>query len=196
MTGSVSYQQQRIRCGKKNCHCNTTDAREWHGPYWYGYWTDPTTGKTRSKYIGKNFDPPHARQHTTYSDRRAGEQQQRQHTGRDARERAARAERDTRQRAESHARERSERDARERAEREARHARERMRNRRPTDEADAACIGVDVGVTREDLKRAWRQKMQKHHPDRYPEPERARQEEIAKNINSAYQRMLKRRGWQ
>lgn len=184
---SVSYQQQLIRCGKRNCHCNTADKREWHGPYWYAYWRDESTGKTRSKYIGKKFNPPEGRPRTTYSDRSA-----------DASRRGSeRADRQARERADRNAR--TARDARERQEREARQRQEQARQRARSprgDEDDATCLGVSVNVTQDELKRAWRRKMQQHHPDRYPEAERARQEEIAKNLNSAYQRMRKRRGWQ
>jgi hypothetical protein len=24
-----------LRCGKKNCHCQSTDKRHWHGPYYF-----------------------------------------------------------------------------------------------------------------------------------------------------------------
>jgi len=46
--GSITYRLERVSCGKKCKGCP-------HGPYWYGYWREG--GKTRSKYIGKNFDP-------------------------------------------------------------------------------------------------------------------------------------------
>ncbi|MDQ1313268.1 MAG: hypothetical protein QG605_1807 [Euryarchaeota archaeon] len=45
--GSITYRLEKVSCGKKCKGCP-------HGPYWYGYWREG--GKTRSKYIGKNFD--------------------------------------------------------------------------------------------------------------------------------------------
>jgi len=45
--GGVSYQFERVKCGKKNCHkCP-------HGPYWYAYFRK--NGKVVSKYIGKDL---------------------------------------------------------------------------------------------------------------------------------------------
>ena len=47
-------------------------------------------------------------------------------------------------------------------------ARERAeREQRPTDEADAALLGVSTTVTREELKRAWRRKITAAHPDHH-----------------------------
>ena len=189
-TASVSYQRLPIRCGKSNCRCNTSDTKHWHGPYWYAYWTDPKTGKPRSKYVGKNFTPPDGQERTTYSERRTPPDQDsaREQAEREARERAERTQR------EREAREQAERERRAKAEQDARQN-ARSSRRGSTDEEDAACLGVRASVTQDELKKAWRRKMQKHHPDRYPEAERAKQEDIAKNINAAYQRMLKRRGW-
>jgi hypothetical protein len=48
----VSYQLERIKCGKKNCKCA---AGEFHGPYWYAYWREG--GKVKSRYIGKQLKP-------------------------------------------------------------------------------------------------------------------------------------------
>jgi hypothetical protein len=45
-TGSITYRLEKVSCGKGCRGCP-------HGPYWYGYWKEG--GKTRSKYIGKNF---------------------------------------------------------------------------------------------------------------------------------------------
>ena len=45
---SVTYQLERVQCGKRKC-------RKWHGPYWYAYWT--AGGRTRSLYIGKKLRP-------------------------------------------------------------------------------------------------------------------------------------------
>lgn len=44
--GSVSYQLEKIKCGKGCKGCP-------HGPYWYGYYRKK--GKTVSEYIGKQF---------------------------------------------------------------------------------------------------------------------------------------------
>ncbi len=41
----VSLRQQAVRCGKSGC------TRCPHGPYWYAYWTEH--GTRRSRYIGK-----------------------------------------------------------------------------------------------------------------------------------------------
>jgi hypothetical protein len=46
--GNITYQLERIRCGKPNCRCAKGAL---HGPYWYGYWSEG--GKTKSMYIGK-----------------------------------------------------------------------------------------------------------------------------------------------
>lgn len=43
----VTYQLEKIYCGKPNCQSCP------HGPYWYAYWK--SSGKTRSKYIGKRL---------------------------------------------------------------------------------------------------------------------------------------------
>lgn len=156
-TASVSYQRLPIRCGKSNCRCNTSDQTRWHGPYGYAYWTDPKTGQPRSKYVGKNFSPPDGKEHTTYSERRPPP---------DDKDAQAEAERVRRER---EARERAERERKARAEQE---ARQNARNARraPTDEEDAACPGVRSSVTQEELKKAWRRKMQKHTPTATPRP--------------------------
>lgn len=47
----VTYELQRIDCGKKRCQrCRRGPS---HGPYWYAYWW--SKGKTRSKYVGKQL---------------------------------------------------------------------------------------------------------------------------------------------
>lgn len=52
-SGGVTYELQRIRCGKKKCgRCRGGPA---HGPYWYAYWK--SKGRTRSKYVGKKLPP-------------------------------------------------------------------------------------------------------------------------------------------
>ena len=48
-SGSVTYQLERVKCGKKKCkRCGRGPA---HGPYWYAYWK--AKGRTRTKYVGK-----------------------------------------------------------------------------------------------------------------------------------------------
>lgn len=47
--GNITYQLERVRCGKSNCKCAKGAL---HGPYWYGYWSEG--GKTKSMYVGKN----------------------------------------------------------------------------------------------------------------------------------------------
>ena len=49
--GGGSYVLQKVRCGKKTCHCAKAGG-ELHGPYWYLY--TKKDGRTRSKYIGKS----------------------------------------------------------------------------------------------------------------------------------------------
>jgi len=49
--GGGSYVLQKVRCGKKTCHC-AKPGGELHGPYWYLF--TKTGGKTKSKYVGKN----------------------------------------------------------------------------------------------------------------------------------------------
>lgn len=44
--GSVSYQLEKVACGKGCKGCP-------HGPYWYAYYR--RNGKVASKYIGKEF---------------------------------------------------------------------------------------------------------------------------------------------
>lgn len=52
-TKGISYRQEYVRCGKESC--TTCVGGDGHGPYWYAYWWDAERGKTRSKYIGKEF---------------------------------------------------------------------------------------------------------------------------------------------
>jgi hypothetical protein len=49
-TVNKTYQLERVRCGKKNCHC--AEGRL-HGPYWYAYWSEG--GRTKSQYVGKKL---------------------------------------------------------------------------------------------------------------------------------------------
>ena len=47
MAGKVTYQLERVKCGKPNCQkCP-------HGPYWYGY--KRVGGKLKSFYVGKEL---------------------------------------------------------------------------------------------------------------------------------------------
>lgn len=48
--GHITYQLERVKCGKKSCKCMRGKL---HGPYWYGY--QRKNGKLRSWYIGKTF---------------------------------------------------------------------------------------------------------------------------------------------
>jgi len=48
-SSGVTYQLERIKCGKRRC--GTCRSGVLHGPYWYAYWK--AKGRTRSKYIGK-----------------------------------------------------------------------------------------------------------------------------------------------
>jgi hypothetical protein len=45
--GKVTFRQELVRCGKRNC------ARCPHGPYWYAYWREG--GRVRSRYVGKEL---------------------------------------------------------------------------------------------------------------------------------------------
>jgi hypothetical protein len=47
--GHLTYQLEKVRCGKSNCKCVKGAL---HGPYWYCYWSE--RGKTKSMYVGKN----------------------------------------------------------------------------------------------------------------------------------------------
>jgi hypothetical protein len=51
-----TYRQELVRCGRARCRCASGRRADQHGPYWYGYWTD-VDGRTRKRYLGKNFDP-------------------------------------------------------------------------------------------------------------------------------------------
>jgi hypothetical protein len=44
----VSLRSQWVKCGKEAC------SRCPHGPYWYAYWTE--NGTRRSRYVGKLAD--------------------------------------------------------------------------------------------------------------------------------------------
>ena len=44
---TVSFRQQRVRCGKPTC------GRCPHGPYWYAVWREGA--KVRTRYIGKTL---------------------------------------------------------------------------------------------------------------------------------------------
>lgn len=53
----VSYQLERVKCGKKTCKCASGQL---HGPYWYAYYRKGD--KMICKYLGKEFVefiPPH-----------------------------------------------------------------------------------------------------------------------------------------
>jgi hypothetical protein len=50
-SGRITYQCERIKCGKPNCRCAVEGSL--HGPYWYGYRKEK--GRLKSWYIGKNL---------------------------------------------------------------------------------------------------------------------------------------------
>jgi hypothetical protein len=58
MPVTLTYEHKRIRCGKPRCRCASPRPDTWHGPYWYAFFADPQTGKTRARYLGKHFSPP------------------------------------------------------------------------------------------------------------------------------------------
>ena len=47
---SVVYRKELVRCGKEGCKCS---EGELHGPYWYGYYRSPRSGRVVKKYLGK-----------------------------------------------------------------------------------------------------------------------------------------------
>lgn len=181
---SVSYQLKRIKCGKKRCRCNTTDESEWHGPYWYAFWQDPRTGRTKSRYMGKNYKAPG---HTT-----------------GARSRYQTPPPPPPPRAKKTTKKKTEQGKRRREQappppppgggrQERREAPPPPRGLggvgSPQDQADAATLGVKTDVDRAALKRAWRAKIAAAHPDKGGNTAQAQA------INAAYERMLKRRAW-
>lgn len=54
--GKVTYEQQRVRCGKQSCAiCKMPQGTEnGHGPYWYMSFN--ALGRERRAYIGKDLD--------------------------------------------------------------------------------------------------------------------------------------------
>lgn len=48
----VSYQLERVKCGKKGCKCA---KGELHGPYWYTYWREGR--RVKCKYLGLKWRP-------------------------------------------------------------------------------------------------------------------------------------------
>jgi len=175
---TVTYEHKRIRCGKVRCYCaRTRDPKGWHGPYWYAFWTDPKSGKTRCRYVGKDFAAPgrkpkpgaHSARTTPPpppSERKAPPPPPPPPPPRSDRHQAPPPPRG-----------------------------ERHGPQLSPDEADAQILGVSTKVSHAELKRAWRKRITEAHPDRYQGRERERQEELAKSINAAYQRMLRRRHW-
>lgn len=129
MTGSVSYQQQRIRCAKELPLQHQRFARVARALLAW-LLDGPTTGKTRSKYIATSIRPTHGNTRPTAIGARASRAAP-SHRPRRPRARSGQSARPGQAQREPRLRERAEREARERAEREARDARERMRNRRP-----------------------------------------------------------------
>src|SRR5579863_3262285 len=41
-----------LRCGKKNCHCQSNDKKQWHGPY--SFWDRKEGKKLSSRSIPSN----------------------------------------------------------------------------------------------------------------------------------------------
>lgn len=175
----INYELKYIRCGKARCYCmHTRDEGSWHGPYWYAFWNDPRTGKKRAKYMGKHFRPPTRSRPNVHSEHASAAPE----TGR--RQRSTGAGRQQQQQQQQHQRRHHEAPP-------PRHGRADQYAR------DAALFGVPLEVNAGDLKRAWRQRIVDAHPDRYPEgAERRRQERVAQELNEAYQRMRRYRGWQ
>jgi hypothetical protein len=60
---------------------------------------------------------------------------------------------------------------------------------------DAEFLGVDARASYEDARRVWKRKLAANHPDRFQGAERTRHEQIAKQINAAWERLRRRRGW-
>jgi hypothetical protein len=54
--GGVVYQQRMVRCGSDACR-KCVGGRYAHGPYWYAFWGEKGTGRTRTKYIGRELPP-------------------------------------------------------------------------------------------------------------------------------------------
>jgi hypothetical protein len=51
-TPTGTYRRELVACGKGACKA-CGGWRPTHGPYWYVYWKDE--GRTRSRYVGKEF---------------------------------------------------------------------------------------------------------------------------------------------
>ena len=49
--GRITYQLERVKCGKANCRC--AKDGQLHGPYWYAY--QKQGQKLKSWYIGKTL---------------------------------------------------------------------------------------------------------------------------------------------
>ncbi len=49
----IAYRQQFTRCGKQRCR--KCKEGEGHGPYWYAYWNE--NGSTKTRYIGVHLPP-------------------------------------------------------------------------------------------------------------------------------------------
>jgi hypothetical protein len=63
------------------------------------------------------------------------------------------------------------------------------------DARDAEVLGVSPHASADEVRRAWKKLAAANHPDRAPPSKRHHQEEIAKQINAAYERFRRRRGW-
>src|SRR5271165_1952851 len=50
----MAVRVERIRCGKRSCHCMRGSLG--HGPYWYEYWREGN--RTRKRYWGRKRPSP------------------------------------------------------------------------------------------------------------------------------------------
>jgi len=146
--------------------CRCMNGGAPHGPYWYAFWTDER-GRTHARYVGKNRDAG------------ARSQQQRQRAAGQQSPPPPPPGDQQRRRAEEQARERSQRPP----------PPPPRSPRQVQDELDAALFGVSVDVTQAELKRAYRRAALEAHPDRGGSHQRM------VDVNTAYERMAKRRGW-
>lgn len=164
---NVTYERLPIRCGKQGCRCNTSDQKQWHGPYWYAFWTDPKTGKKRSHYVGKHFKPPEGPARQSHSERRAP-------PDRAPYEEPAR----------THARPPPPPPPKQPPPRP-----------RSKFEIAAEILGVSLSASQMDARKAWRKLIVENHPDRFQGAERAEREKRAKEINAAWDTYRAARGW-
>ena len=165
---NVNYERLKVRCGKPSCRCNTADQTQWHGPYWYAFWNDPKTGKKRSRYVGKHFEPPQGPPRPRAHSEQRSPPDAGEYTHEEPRERAREAHRE--------------------------HA-PPPPPRRSKFEAAAELLGIQLSASQADAKRAWRRLAVENHPDRFSGAEKAEREQRAKAINAAWDTYRAGRGW-